>query len=613
MSGKSDTIADLLQRERTGNLDPVARNRLRRARRFPWCQIPDSSSDDRQNPPPFLPEPGMTLLVAVDADQSHLYAAHHGKRRNESSPLPLSTSLQELVQCIWHTVDFFLPLSAVLPSHPQLQVESVWGAPAPLLDGDSFGLALALGTVSQRLNLPLPADLCALATVDEKGRTGPVNAFESKLDGIAANAPAVCRVLVSSQQLPAFENWLSSAPRRLDAIPVDSLQKAIAIAFPDPFTPLQSFWESNPAQARRQLRHLFEACLTRKNLFLEWSQVARTAEILMEIPAIANHPEEEERAHFVRQVARRHAGDENCILPWLHHPMKLPRPIRLQWMSHTLQSIADSHLEYPEYKKSLQMHIRKAERHLASPRESSECDWILRGAMGRAWAACHEFEAAERLLSQTVAGWFSLLREPDASIPLCEWLRVLALLKRKAKLFTAIDCFAEKIILHPNTSPVSCAYLHLACGRALCLVNEHHLALDWFDSPRVAWAVSPLEVQASRLRWKARAAEAASLPDTARAARHELDVLGSLEHDIINVMHLLARLDAALHAGSQPIPGQSSASSRQGARRQNGESPDILLDALSASSQGAEIQRQLAYARLHSLPPASTLAIHYRY
>lgn len=536
----------------------------------------------------------MTLLTAVSCSQSAcvLYVGHYGPAWNETPPVALSSDLQLLTGRIEQIVDFALPVAVLSPPAESFVIESLWGAPATVLDGASFGLALLLGAVSRRLGLPIPPSVCALAAIDMQGRTRPVDLLELKLDGIAANALAVEKVLIPESQRDTFEIWQARAIRPLQAIPVASAQEAVQFVFPDPASPLRDVWESHPQSARMQVRRLFDTCFSSRNSFLDWHQVAKSAEILQTISSIRESPENSRRILFVRQVARRHAGIEDCILPWPDDAMNLPRLIRLHWMAHALQSLVDSSLEYENYCMQIREARIRAERHLARCREASEQDWILYGAIGRARAACHEYAAAEKRLRQAVFGWFSVLREAEASIPLCEWMRVLALQKRPQFLRRVLRRSVARVLSHPGTSPVSRAYVHLAAGRALTLVNECGRARDFLDSPEIEWSRTPAEVQASRLRWLARASDPLD-PEKADAVRAQLASLNAqYASPLTDVMHLLSQLDAALRDGRDPAPH---------------------LQQLTSSRQQNEVKRQLAYARQQNLPPARTVADHYRY
>jgi tetratricopeptide (TPR) repeat protein len=174
---------------------------------------------------------------------------------------------------------------------------------------------------------------------------------------------------------------------------------------------------------------------------------------------------------------------------------------------------------------------------LAEPRDRSDYDLRALGAHGRTLAAAGRYDEALVALRAAIDGWFGLRAESQASIPLCEYLRVLALRhgslgdERDARRLAAV---AGKL------DPVSTRWLRLAVGRALVISGRPREALEQLGDPeRDPWTDRDGPA-AARLRWIARA----SAGDRGRRARRALD-----QHPSGDSLQL-ARLDDARAAGN---------------------------------------------------------------
>ncbi len=570
----------LARRELEGRLRAPDQVRVNQALRFPWCR-PASNE-----PGGIMPEPGMALLVALQGTDVSLHIRHRGHSLNPTVRMVLAHDLTDLVARLQHWADFHLPIRATdPPTDSSVCVDFIVGDPPVQLQGESFGLALLLGEISERLDVPIPVEFAALAAVDETGWLQPVEALEQKLDFLAGSALRVRTVILAKAQEETFKAWKAKSGEALDAKPFTTVAQVVAQVFPDVTAQVKANWQKHPEAARAQLDRLFRLCLLERNPVLSWRQIQSAAEILEALPDIQVDPDLNHRCNFIQQVARRHAGDESCLLAWPSNPQTLPRPLRLAWLSHAVQSAADS---APGHE---QEYINQAVPWLAPEGEEEASDLRLLGSLGRACAACHDFERATEYLARAVQGWFRGLMESEAGRSLCEWLRIAGLSGQVQTLETLNHDFSARLLVNPECNVASRAHLRLAQGRSYGLVNRPEEALEALQDQTIPWSETSIDVQASRLRHLALVYDLQSDPVKADGFRSTLKSRAP-EHELWYLFHQLANLDAALRDRRDPHP---------------------ILDDLKKSCQTHEVHRQLTYAAAHFLDPVSTLARYFRY
>ncbi len=279
-----------------------------------------------------------------------------------------------------------------------------------------------------------------------------------------------------------------------------------------------------PSSRRSEARAaLFAAALRESRVALGWSLVADLASGLMSWCAADERASFELR--FVRDVARRHEG-WSALLPWPDDEELAPydEQTRGTVLAHVVQSASDGG--------GVQTVRLYAERAEASLEGGSSDALELRGALGRAWAACGDYERASSSLARVVEAWLPI-RPAQASRPLCELLRVEGILGRSTEvqrwrrfvdteLASALDAESRR-------------YVDLAVGRALVQVGQREEGLEVLGAARLG-ADSPQHVRRSALRWRARAARELGRAELAATCEAALRALGSSDQLCLAVL-----------------------------------------------------------------------------
>jgi hypothetical protein len=168
----------------------------------------------------------------------------------------------------------------------------------------------------------------------------------------------------------------------------------------------------------------------------------------------------------------------------------------------------------------------------------------LIGALGRALAACGQYEEARHWLEEAIATWIALFEEDQMSYPLSEWLRVTGVVGNAAAIPRAKQDWMARMDRDARTSDISRAFVRLSLGRAFAQTGQPALALEALEGPSESfWQLTFDHVQDARGRWLAR---------TLRAmGRHEEEaqvMTRMRESD----QKWLAQMDLALHLERDP-------------------------------------------------------------
>ncbi len=431
-------------------------------------------------------------------------------------------------------------------------------APITVLDGPSYGLSLALATASRWLGLGLPS-LVASAELRADGSLAAVDGLRAKVARVVLDAPGVRRMLVhASQAQAAIEardetlEALQIPPSRswLEIVGVDSFRAAFGEAFGDTrqvTSALAAHWRTDPKLARNLSESLYRAALFGEPRVLGWRAIAACAAALKQDVAPALHGQLE----VTIAIASRHAGAPPAPLTW-PSPSELSamhRSWRLRYLAHVVQSATDAGLGDAELFVKASAFVREA-----SERSAEDC--VLLGAIGRGWAAIEQESEAISALDEAVRSWRDLNLPHEASHALSELLRLLGIRAGEGDttsneaLRAALHDNVEVLEANPQTSATSLGYLRLAAGRALVQAGAPEDSLRYLASPQ--WSPMPRHVEASRLRWLARACSASGRHESAARAREELAAAAAAALDpAFREQSDLAQLDDAL-ARAQP-------------------------------------------------------------
>lgn len=373
-----------------------------------------------------------------------------------------------------------------------------------VLDGASFGLAMCIGVASMHMGLPAPVELCALACVQPDGCLGKVGELENKLKIVAGWALGVVRVIVAEPQRDDACEIAKTISADFEIVPADCLSSALKLVFPNMVDEVVSHWKKQGV-VKKAADNLFFTALKGSNIMLGWNGIAEAARrlegILREVEGSTDQPAVY-RSWFAGQVARRHEGNVAPIewpdSAWL---AALGRPLRLRVMAHAVQSATDgSEGREREYAES-------ALAYLAAAGEEHAEDLILRGAIGRAFAAVRDYTLASQHLLKTLEGWKALDELMESTLALSEYFRVRGILGDESGVRRAMEEWGEPLSMLPGCPAISMAFVHLAAGRALVQIGqpEEGMAQLGDASSGVDWEAVPAHLKWSRRRWLARA------------------------------------------------------------------------------------------------------------
>jgi tetratricopeptide (TPR) repeat protein len=556
-------LRDLLARERLGPLD---RRIALRALQEPWCWPPDGElvaaflrrhGISKVRPIPSL---GSTCLLAVSPGESRATLHSFSPGRTDAPvQLPLRGAALEALGLARRVALRDLQLvgrSVTVPpvgdwfAEPVIRVGD--GADQ-VLDGESYGLSMCLAVASLVLGRPVPVEVSASAEIDVEGHLHRVGGLGAKLHLLANAALGVTRLLVAHGQEQEARGILEAlGESRIEVTGVRTVAEAFATTWQD--LDAACLWE-NAEQAATGARALFRMALEGRSELVRWNGVAAGAR-----QALERLPVDAELARFqanvARDIARRHDG-ESAQLAWPDATVlaRLPRPRRLAYLAHVVQSATDSSdettAEYLQHLTASTLVAPAGERHAD--------DLKVLGARGRALAAMGRYPEAIDQLQEVLAEWFALDEQDQASHALCEYLRVLGVqaaladghldrAQARRHLQQAVVRWVEPVLDDPRTHEVSMGFLHEAAGRALVQCELHEEALDWLgDGPGFDWGLMYEHLRRSRARWLARALREVGRVEEADAA---LTALATTEDEY----SWLARLDAALCVFDDPTP-----------------------------------------------------------
>lgn len=512
----------------------------------PWMRPPIEE--------PLDAKPGHVLLVAVTKDLRDATLVDWGPERDcandtDTSTLPIG---MEAERAHSRAAKFvlgnlpFTPPDVGIRSGPRMVARFIFseGRKNEQLEGSSFGLAMLLSELSTRLRVKVPSHICALAALDRFGNTVEVDALARKMRAVADSALGVSEVLVSSSQQKEAEQIAQTLSRKLKVQAVSHSSEVIEKIFFDLEKNIFDLAKDVPIET--QVRRLLSLSLRGSSLLLSWKGVSRYAALLEkrnELDSVSR-----QKLSWARSVADRHQGIKAPI-EWPASPTihSLPRPLRLQLISHVLQSHADA------FSKELPKMVSRAREHIASDGERHEQDLSLLGAIGRGLSFQGFFEEARRYLEEAIEGWYAIDQADKASYPLSELFRILGIQKKSSEIEKTIDELFPRFQAESDPdNPTSFGYVAVAMAYSFIQTKQLERAAELLCDNTVDWEACPVSLRAARLRWYAKALTATGPAEKIDQTYDNLHRLVASHVDELEVYALLAELDSLLEREGDP-------------------------------------------------------------
>lgn len=497
---------------------------------------------------PPAPRIGQVLLVAVKETDASLFTLRPDFVDGVASRcLPLGPTAKQA----WRTAATAIPsaLPVLWRSVDAAQHRSPWATlvlrwpnpgqaavPDAAIDGDSFGLGMAMAIASMVLGVPVPDDIVASAAVDERGAVSPVDGLERKVRIVGDFAPRVRRILVSAEQ----RDEAAGCQTRLDVVGVKNVSEALDLVFPDLLGQLAG--AGNIACDRNEIFDaLFRLGIEDRSAFIHWKPIQQAAQ-----HALENWPDLSQDEQFglevVRAVAARHDGScQPFPMPneaWL---AQRPLSVRLKVISHLLQQAASFGQPGTDEVRPL---VRA---HLVRGLDATRGHLRMLGAHGRLLTVSGRHREAMEQQREAARGWLARYAFDAISMPLCEWMRLAGALRDT-------ESGAESRALHRMLTDRAevrrhdLCYLNLSAGRLGVMLGDLDEGLPILQD-LTRRGHTPEHVRLSAHRWLARGLREAGNATSAAhwiAQLHD-EVTRSFGH-VAPAFLGLAELDAALDA-----------------------------------------------------------------
>jgi hypothetical protein len=502
------------------------------------------------SPPPSKPGEALLVSVSSTAATESVRTGLWRLRRSGDSDSAVRPFGKELAACLQtaerlaaRTLPYLAGLHPLARGH--WTADYLWSeGPGrdSQLDGASYGASSLIAVASLIMGVPAPADLAASASLLTNGmggpvRLGPVGQLEHKIRVLAGSALGIRRLVVAEEQGADAKNLVERQAWDAEVLALSTVDGLFDVVWSDWEPVLQEQWR-DVEQATRLARKLFffvlEGNARQPRPVLSWRGVRHAAERVSEwLPPEAQGARAE--AWFASRVAARHCGEPDVEIPWPDDSVQaaLPRPVRVRYLAHVVQSALDGNSTHlPDI-------VEKALAIKTPIVECHEVDLEFLGALSRALSGLRRYQESVRLLGDVVDGWIGLNQAARSSYALSELIRVMGILEDKgglqsARLAGRIASFEEA----PETSDESRAYVRFALGRAFATVGDAARAIQELEAPVLDPARIPGNLYAARTRWLARALDLLGETQRADALRRELRVQWGDDSDVARLIAL---------------------------------------------------------------------------
>ena len=385
-----------------------------------------------------------------------------------------------------------------------------------VVDGPSIGLACCLALASRVLDVPLPDDVVASASLDASGRLGPVDGLGAKARSVEALAPRVTRLIVVVGQEETAYAALAGLPDRLPlrVVGVRSAAEALDQVFGPGLADLLVEQGRDAARRAELVASFFRLALGGRGAAIDWTPIEQGARRALERWEPVLSQDQAFELGFAAAVAARHERNAGgCDVPTSDWLAARPLPIRLAVVTHLVQHAAD-------VGEPAGTSIERVAQEFRAGRlpDAFLPQLKLEGALARLWAVTGR--TTEALAAQaTLAPAFAALFEyAETSFPLSEWFRLAGALGRP-------EAFAEAAALHARVVELgglgaeSAAYVDLSRARAMVMLG----LAEGSDPIRPLVALAERGDVPSHVRWSAaRWALGAGARSAAARIEHEL-------------------------------------------------------------------------------------------
>ena len=394
------------------------------------------------------------------------------------------------------------------------------GRREPHLDGDSFGLAMALHIWARLAGVNPDPHVAATGTIDEHGNVSHVDGIKEKVEVVCSWALGVTHLLVPlSDEADARHH----ANNRVTIIGVNHLDKARAWAFgPGGAVPT---WAGTNQDAKDKARVLFRFALEARAASIAWGAMSEFASALHD----QLDDEWKWRMRVAAAIADRHASQPRLIERSPQFEAGLG-DLRKVFLGHVAQAFNDCcDPTWPQHAEEIRSAVQGTEPN----------DLKLQGAIARIDAAMGEYGPAQIANRRLIDHWRGTQDPRQATYPLSEFVRLAGVAGSAPEVAQAEAMWnALKAIV--SIEPADASYVVLALGRAAVLVGDEARAVRYLSDSATSWGACALHVQASRLRWLLRT----RLTPAQMATRiMQLDTLAAVNPDDCLFAHLLHRVD----------------------------------------------------------------------
>lgn len=414
------------------------------------------------------------LLTVTDKGQASIWLLVTGRQQGELKEFQLKA------RGAWQQAVAAIPRSVpILWNHTQVGVGrdlgAVWagGGNAPTLDGESFGVSFALAALSTALDLKVPLEFIASATLDSRGNLGRVEGLEQKIEVCATYAPRVNKFIVAKEQQLEAEEIACGYPG-IQIVACSSLTQVLEEVFPN----LEEKLILDPDKVG-VAENIFRLGVGRRDKVTYWGPISKAAiAALHRWPHISD--DVTQKLKLAAAIGLRHEDNQGTLeMPPISWIQSLPQPIRLDVVAHIVQNAADCGAPSPEDAQEL------AESFLAGKRDSNAFPEHLRilGALGRLkYVTGNASEALSHQL-EAIEGWLERWEYDEVSYPLSAAF-VYAGAMRDESAFQKLSEFDQQWRFRAGSRPWGDAYVQVARARAevqLGRAEEAAKRIGWFE------------------------------------------------------------------------------------------------------------------------------------